>query len=93
MVEKLTCQFISTSLFLAKNKLSLHCSTGAQSFFSFFLYYWVLNSGHHGCEAGTLPLEPFHQSYFVLGNFQIVSRELFVQWALSLDPHFYLLSS
>jgi hypothetical protein len=35
-----------------------------------------LNSGLH---AGTLPLQPLRQSFFMLGLFEIGSHELFVQ--------------
>jgi hypothetical protein len=47
---------------------------------SYFWQYWGLNLGPHTSYAGTLLLEPFCQSFFVLGIFEIGSHEL-LAWA------------
>jgi hypothetical protein len=43
-----------------------------------FWLYWSLNSGPHTYYAGTLPLEPLHQSFFCVGYFSDrVSRTIY----------------
>jgi hypothetical protein len=51
--------------------------------FIYLLQCWGLNSGPYPC-AGTLPLEPLSQPYFVLGILEIGSLELFAQAAFEL---------
>jgi hypothetical protein len=71
------------------------CQLLPSSLFYLFWQYWGLDSGFHTCLGGTLPLEPFHEPFFVLGIFQNrVSQTICPGLALNhKPPDLYLPSS